>query len=582
MKHFFKLPMYVIMFLMTLIFSACNEEFEEVDLLRQQETLSADSTIAELISKTASNDGSFDNVVDGASCIDIKFPYTVAVNGLELTITSREDLQLIEEIFDALDTDDDILEIIFPITITLADFTEITINSPADLRELVESCIENGDDDDIECIDFVYPITLFTYDANNEQTARVEINSDLELRRFFNNLEEGDVVGVDYPVTLALFDGTTKVVNSNMELQDALERAKDICDEDDDDDFNDDDFTKERLDHLLVECPWLVKEVKRDNQDRTDTFFEYAMNFRENGEVVVRDREGNNLIGSWATRVTDNGALLRLEFDVLVDFTLEWMVYDIGERGIKLFNGEGNRIILKQWCEMDENEDPDTLREILRECSWIIKKVKNEGQEVRRLLGYAFSFEGDGVVTLSNGENTATGSWEIGQNAQGVLVLAITMGSEPGVSFEWPLRDLDDSRLKFEVEGFELVLLRECEANGDDDIPEIRNILFGGAWTVAQYMNDGVDQTSAYEGYSLAFDQDNRVTVSEGSDPILEGLWRVLRDNEQFLKVFLNFEGNTLFEELTDDWDFVSITTNRIELKDTDEYGHLRTLVLEK
>ena len=581
MKNVLKYLNFVGLFTFISTFTSCKDEFEEIDFGAQEETLLGDSTTAQLITQTVANDGSFDNLVDGASCFAVKFPYVVEVNGLEITINSREDLYLIEEIFDAIDDDIDILEILFPISITLADFTEITISGPEDLRELAAQCIENGDDDDIECIDFVYPITLFTYDANNERTGSVEVNSDEELRRFFNTLDPNDVVGVDYPISLTLFDGTTKVVNNNMELADALERAKNSCDEDDDDDFNDDDFTKERLDNLLVECPWLVREVRRDNQDRTDEFFEYAMNFTEDGAVTVRDREGNNLSGTWATRVTDNGALLQLEFDVLVDFTLEWMVYDIGERGIKLFNGDGNRIILKQFCETDDTEDPDTLRGILKECSWVIKKVKNEGEEIRRLLGYAFSFEADGVVHLSNGENTSTGSWEIGENAQGVLVLAITMGAEPGVSFEWPLRDLDDSRLKFEVEGFELVLLRTCDTS-DNDIGEIRSILFEGDWVIGQYINGGADETSFYQGYSLSFDIEHSITVSEGTEPFMTGLWRVLRNSDGMLEVFLNFTGNDLFDELTNDWDFVSISANRIELQDMDENGSLSTLVLEK
>ncbi len=583
MKKFLNYLMYAGLFLVALNFTSCQEEFEEVSMGGQEEPITASSSTAQLITQTVSNDGSFDNIVDGASCFDIRFPYTVEVNGLEITINSKEDLRLIEEIFDAIDDDEDILEILFPITITLADFSEVVINGPEDLRELAEACIEGGGDDDIECIDFVYPITLFTFNVNEERTGEVTVESDKELRRFLAGLEDDDLVSIDFPVTLVLFDGTTEVVNSNAELANAIERAKDICDEDDDDDFNDDDFTKERLDNLLVECPWLVREVKRDNQDQTDQFFEYLMNFKEDGEVVVKDREGNNLIGEWSTRVTDDGALVTLSFDVLTAFNLEWMIYDIGEGRIKLFNGDGNRIILRQFCEMDPNNGPDTLREILRECSWIIKRVKFEGEEIRRLLGFEFNFEADGVVTLSDEELTSTGQWEIAQNNDGILVLAITFGEEPGVSFEWPLRDLDDTRLRFEVEGFELVLLRECDDSvNDGDVPEIRNVLMGGDWVVALYEDEGVDETDNYGGYSFAFSPENTVTVSEGTDPFLTGLWRILRDSDEGLKVFLNFGDEPLFGELTDDWDFVSISANRIELKDVSGDGSISTLVLER
>ncbi|MEL6918360.1 MAG: hypothetical protein AAFO99_11595, partial [Bacteroidota bacterium] len=402
MKKFFNYALYASLLTMALTFTSCQEEFEELPTGDEQETIMANSSTAQLIENTSSNDGSFDNIVDGASCFAIEFPYTVNVNGIEITIDSREDLHLIEEIFDEVDIDDDILEILFPITITLADFTEIVINSKEDLRELAEQCVEGGDDDDIECIDFVYPITLFTFDVNEQQTGNVTVNSDKELRRFFAGLDENDLISIEFPVTLKLADGTEIIVDSNAELANAIENAKETCDEDDDDDFNDDDFTKERLDHLLVECPWLINEVKRSDVNQTDQYFEYLMIFTEDGTVKVDDRQGNMLTGEWSTRVTDHGALLTLEFDVLVDFNLEWFVYEIGEHRIKLFAEGGNRIIMRQFCE-DDFPNPDTLRDILRECEWIIKKVKNQGEEIERLLGYEFKFLPEGVVTLSNG-----------------------------------------------------------------------------------------------------------------------------------------------------------------------------------
>ncbi|MGB5822104.1 MAG: hypothetical protein WBG90_21660 [Saonia sp.] len=586
MKKFLNLAFHASLLIMALTFTSCQEEFEELPTGDEQETIMASSTTAKLIERTSSNDGSFDNIVDGASCLAVEFPYTVNVNGIDITINSKEDLRLIEEIFDEIDVDEDILEILFPITITLADFTEIVINSKEGLRELAEQCIEGGDDDDIECIDFVYPITLFTFDINEQQTGSVTVESDKELRRFFAGLDDDDLISIEFPVTLALSDGTEIVVDSNAELANAIENAKEICDEDDDDDFNDDDFTKERLDHFLVECPWLINEVQRDDVNQTDQYFEYVMNFTEDGAVKVTDRQGNVLMGVWSTRVSDHGVLLNLEFDVLVDFNLEWFVYEIGEHKIKLFAEGGNKIIMRQICG-DNLPNPDTLRDILKDCEWIIKKVKNQGEEIDRLLGFEFKFMPEGVVTLSNGTTTSEGTWEITMNNEGLLVMAISIGDEPGVSFEWPLRDLDDHRLKFEVEeiDYELILLRVCDDSSDDgDIPEIRNIMMGGDWIVASYIDGEMDGTADFQGYNFAFSAQHKIAVTEGTDPnpFLTGLWRVLRNSEGQLNVYLNLGEDNLFGELTEDWDLVSITSDRIELKDINGDDGMATLVFEK
>ncbi len=591
MKKLINNLLYAGLFIAALSFTSCQEEIEPVGG-NEQETLMASSETAELIINTSTNDGSFDNIVDGASCFAVNFPYTVEVGGIQITIDSEDDLELIEEIFDEFDDDIDILEFLFPITITLGDFTEIVIENKQQLIELAEECREGGDDDDIECIDFVYPITLFTFDINSQETGRVVVNSDKELRQFFAGLEGDDLVGVDYPVTLKKYDGTEIVVDSNAELAMAIEAAKDECDEDDDDDFNDDDFDEERFDFCLTECPWKVITVERDGNDRTMDYEAYLMNFTEDGGVTVEDREGNVLNGEWSATFTDRGPLLTLEFDTLVDFNLEWLVYEVGEHRIKLFADGGNKIIMQQLCEEEEEEgdDPDTLREILKECEWVIKRVKLQDEPIRRLLGYEFKFFPDGVATLSNGETTSDGTWEVGYNEDEVLALLITFGDEPAVNFNWPIRDLADDRLKFAVEeiDYELILQRVCDDNANDgDVAEIRNIMMGGAWSVASLEivnNEGMTAvaTEEFNGLDFYFNQMHRVNVDENDNPITEGLWRVIRNHDEDLVFYLNLGDEAPFDDLTEAWYIFEVSADRIKLVYEDENTPSKILVFEK
>lgn len=571
MKKFFDRAVYGLLLISALSFTACQEEFEELPQPDEQQTLRADSETAHLIANTSSNDGSFDNIVDGVSCFAVKFPYTVEVNGIQITIDSREDLQVIEEIFDAIDTDVDVLELFFPITITLADYTEIVIENKEQLIELAKECIEGGGDDDIECIDFVYPITLYTFDVNEEQTGSVTVESDFQLRRFMAGLDDSDLVSIDYPISLKLYDGTEIQVTSNAELAQAIRMAKEACDEDDDNDYNDDDFTQERLENLLVECPWLIHQVERDFVSQTDQYFEYVMKFFESGEVVVIDRAGNVLNGTWSTRVANHLVLLSLEFDVLVDFTLEWFVYELEPGKIKLISGDGNKIVMRSACDLF-NDDPNTLREILMECSWIIKKVKYQGDEIKRFIGWEFNFQANNEVTLSYGDMVSVGSWEIATNSQGRLVVALSFGDHPEITFEWPVSDLRNDRLRFEVEqvDYELILQRVCDnGNGDNDVPEVRNMMMGGSWMVAQYKDDGIDETQNFEGFSFDFQADHYVGATLGmTGPTYPGLWRVIRNSDGELKVYLNFFEEPTLDDLTDDWKLYSITNNRIELRD--------------
>ena len=460
MKKYLNSATYAILLVFALSFIACSTE-EPLDLqLNEKQTLTASSATSKLIERTVSNDGSHDNIVDGSSCFDIRFPYTVMVNGLEITIDSEDDLEIIEELFDAFDSDDDILDIIFPITITKADYAEITINGIADLREIAEQCVEGGDDDDIECIDVIYPVTLFTYNLNFEQSGSVTVESDKEMRRFFAGLSETDLISFEFPMMFEMYDGTKVTVYNNEELADAMERSKEACDEDDDNDHNDDDFTKERLDNLLVACPWLVKEIKRNNQFSTDYYADYALNFKEDGSVVARDREGNMLAGAWETKVSDYRVKLTLEFEFLEDFSLEWFVYEIDKDRIKLYmiGTDGDKIVMKRACEEPIVDcSTDFIREKLQDCKWAI----SDGASGSFLADLRIDFSDMNIhVRNSNEEVVDEGNWEISGTTITFNNLSMEMANYIG---EWEIIECRADRFKLKRGEEYLVVEKDCE-----------------------------------------------------------------------------------------------------------------------
>lgn len=578
MKSLMKKIWYVLLIVFVFTVSSCQDEFEEVGGDNEQQTIQANSSTAGLIEKTTSFDGSYDDVVDESSCFAIKFPYTLSINGTaSITINSIEDLQDIKVTLAGLDNG--VLEISFPITITLSDHSEIVVENKEELLELARECVESATDDKIRCIDFVYPIALFTFDLNSQLTGEFVVKSDLEMRRFFSELDDNQLVSISFPIALKKSDGTEITVENNAELNAALSSAGNECERDV--------LNKEILDAFLLACQLEVREVLRDNVDSTDQYFESIMTFSQDGTVVIGGGTSAPLTGTWTTQNTDSGVQLALQFNALVDFSMTWDVYELESGVIKLYKDGGNKIILKKRCDVDpvEEIDPNTLRAILNECEWIVKKVKNQGEEVRRLLGYEFQFMADGTVTLSNATSVSEGTWEIGLNSQLQLSLLISMGNEPEVSFEWPLRELTDTRLKFEVLGtdHEMILLRECNDSADDgDVVEIRNIALDGPWNIALYKDTEVDLTATFVGMSFNFSAMNQIEVSVSQDPIATGLWRVLRDTEEGLKCYLNFDSDGDLLELTDDWKVVSITSTRIELVDDKDEANPKTLVFEK
>ncbi|WP_437371811.1 hypothetical protein [Maribacter litoralis] len=589
MKKIFNYAMYVSLLAIAFSFTACQDEFEEINTGEEPQAITASSATADLIQRTSSNDGSGDNIVDGTSCFEINFPYTVEVNGVELTIDSEEDIDQVEEIFDSIDDDENLLDIIFPITVTAGDFTEITINGLEDLRDLAADCKEGGEDDDIECIDFVYPMTMFTFNVDLEQTSSVEVTSDRELRLFFKDLVDDSLVSFDFPVTLQLYDETTIVVESNQELAIAIENAKDTCDEDDDDDYNDDDFDEDEFKEELVECVWFVSDMIRNDVDQTPQYVNYILNFKEDGTVVTGFRGATTVEGTWTSTVGDDGAKLTIDFESSTDFNLEWTVYDLGDDQIKLYNDASNRIIMKQFCEEDLQElTLENLRETLNDCSWVIKRLKNNGDHINRLLGGEFEFQAEGVITLTNQTTVTQGTWEITTNAEGRFVVAISMGGEGAVSFEWLLTDLKDRIIKFNVEEtfYELVIVKKCidDEDEEEDITFIKNIFDNTVWDVAYFAENNDESTVLYADVKLYMENDGTLEVRNvNGDVFSTGNWFVYRNTfTGNLEMLVSFETGSNYLPLANDYQILEIDEMRIELKHENETGLYDHLVLER
>ena len=589
MKKIFNYAMYVSLLTIALSFTACQDEIEEINNGEEPTAITANSSTADLIQRTSSNDGSCDNIVDGTSCYEINFPYTVQVNGITLTIDSEDDIEQIEEIFDSIDDDENLLDIIFPITITAGDFSEITINGLDELSLLAADCKEGGEDDDIECIDFVYPMTMFTFNVNLEQTNTVEVASDRELRLFFKDLGDDNLISFDFPVTLQLSDETTIVVDSNEELAIAIENAKDDCDEDDDDDYNDDDFDEDEFKEELIECVWFVTEFKRNDIDQTPQYVNYILNFKEDGTVSTGFNGATVIEGTWSTTVGDDGAKLTMEFENSTDFNLEWNVYDLGDDKIKLYSGDSDRVVMKQFCDEDlQPVTAESITETLSDCSWIIKRLKNNGDQINGLLGAEIEFQAEGVLTLTNDATVSEGTWVVTTNQQGRWVVAMTMSDEPTVSFDWLLTDLKEGIIKLNVEEefYELVIVKKCidEDDEEEDITFIKSIFNNTEWDVAYFAENDDESTELFADVKLYLENDGTLEVRNFDGEVYSnGTWFVYRNTfSGKLEMIISFETGSNYEPLANDYQILEIDETRIELKHENDTGLYDHLVLER
>jgi hypothetical protein len=324
--------------LIVLLFSSCREEVL-IDIPGTNEPLlKANTTLAGLMQRTSLKDGSKDNIIDNANCFSIKLPITVIANGQEITVNNEEDYDLIENIFDEFEDDTDEIEIMFPITIILNNFNEIEITNQSDFNNFRNGCNgENEHDEDIECLDFQYPINASIYNVSTEQTNRIILNNDRDMHDFIEELDEDDVANITFPVVVTLFDGTEITITSLGQLENVIESAEDDCDEDDDYDYNDDDCmgcSQQQVLDILTTCTaWTVDKLElNDINDLEDNYVGYTFNFSNDGTITVQENS-NTYSGTWSSSGMGQNMNVVINIATLPDFNNAWNLHEIQQNG---------------------------------------------------------------------------------------------------------------------------------------------------------------------------------------------------------------------------------------------------------
>ncbi|MGW9685954.1 hypothetical protein [Flagellimonas sp. 2504JD1-5] len=558
-----------------------------------EETIEANSNLADLISRTSQNDGSIDNIIDKANCLSVQLPVTVTVNGTQITVDDKDGYEEIEDVFDLFDDDIDIIEISYPITLILTDFTTLTINSDAELIAIADNCPgENEDDDDIECIDFQYPITTFILDENNELVNTIVIDNDEEMHRFIDDLDEYTAVTINFPLSVILADGSTQTIGSVQELENVIENADDTCDEDDDNDFNDDDCdscTTNQLSDALTACSdWNVDKLERNDQDLEDQYTAYDFNFMADGTLNAVSNT-DSFAGTWEASGSANNISVIINIPNLPDFNATWNLHEIQQGDVDFRLGD-DRLRFKSDCVSNGGGnggvDDTALVQALTNGDWYVTNYFDDVDETALFDGMVFNFAADGSATADDSGAITNGTWSTGSGDETELELNLNFGMN--VPFDelledWDVLEATDDiiRLK-DISGGDgttdfLTFERNASSNGNGGV-DLSTVIVDGTWTVSSYLDDGVDETNNFSDYTFNFVADGSVTADNGS--ATNGIWATENGDNKFV---LDFGAVTPLDEFNDDWDVISVSDTQLELRDVSGgSGATDTLIFTK
>ncbi|MBC8754853.1 hypothetical protein H2O64_09240 [Kordia sp. YSTF-M3] len=575
-----------------LTFTSCRTEEVEIIEAPQEEVLVANSPAAILMKNIATNDGSADNIIDNSNCFNILLPVTVFVNGLEIIVDSEDDFNTIEAIFDEFEDDNDDLQIQFPIVIVAADYTQITINNLAEFTALSANCNgPNVSDDDIECLDFQYPIIASIFNANNELLDTITIQTDEQMYNFIDTINVNDIINIQFPITVTTFDGLTITVNDFNELVSTINDYADACDEDDDNDYNDDDCndcTDNQLTNILTQCTdWTVDKLERNDIDLEDNFTGYTFNFTANGTINITS-VGGNYTGTWAASGSGNNISVTVTVPDFTDLNNTWILHEIeqdGETKVDLRLGD-DRLRFESDCTGTGggNVDDTALTNALTMGDWYITYYFDDADETANYNGYVFNFASDGNATTTISGTATPGFWTTSAGDQTALELNLNFGTSV------PLDELAEDWDVLEVTN-DIIRLKDISGgNGSNDYltfernpsgggPNNLSIVLGsGNWVVSSYTDDGVDETADYNGYQLNFDSNGTVIADNGTP--INGTWTTQSSGSVLI---LDFGTSMPFDELNDDWDVVSITSTQVKVQDVSGgNGGTDILILDK
>lgn len=128
-----------------------------------------------------------------------------------------------------------------------------------------------------------------------------------------------------------------------------------------------------------------------------------------------------------------------------------------------------------------------------------------------------------------------------------------------------------------------------CTNDSSNDLTPIvvENNVKSGQWRITSFIDSGNDETNHFTGYTFTFADNGSLTATNGANTYT-GNWSITDSNSNDdspddIDFNISFSAPDDFEELSEDWDIVSQSSSRIELRHVSGgNGGTDNLVFEK
>jgi hypothetical protein len=198
------------------------------------------------------------------------------------------------------------------------------------------------DENAISCILIVYPISMFTYDANNAVIANTLITDNSGFSAFLDTLPITHSISISFPIAATLADGTQLSITTNEELKESI----DDCIENEEELIG-------NCQALIDDCIWKVGYSQVSNNNYLG-----ATLFVENGATTF-SYSPLSAFGSWTAIFIENELYININLNgnisVENDFNRNWKVAYLDADTLKLTD-DLDELILNQYCNVPTDE----------------------------------------------------------------------------------------------------------------------------------------------------------------------------------------------------------------------------------
>lgn len=112
----------------------------------------------------------------------------------------------------------------------------------------------------------------------------------------------------------------------------------------------------------------------------------------------------------------------------------------------------------------------------------------------------------------------------------------------------------------------------DSKSSQNEKVANLKNIASSGSWRVTHFVDSDEDETDNFDGYVFQFTLSGVLTATNGST-VRTGAWSITDDGSNDdsndyddIDFNISFTSPSDFEELSEDWEIVSIDNSEIQL----------------